>query len=98
MERTELLLSIQRALLGAVRPRLRSVSGESDAELRIVKLKFVYDEPLDEIDRECATCVATEVTSDLHSGWTLEDKCLAVAFPKTMQHLPLLAFLRCESD
>ncbi len=60
--RISILLSIQRALLGAITPRLRAVSVTWDKNSMV--LYFFYDGPISEYDQEESECAATEVLSD----------------------------------
>jgi hypothetical protein len=67
--RVRLLLSIQRALLGAVPATLREVAcGWEGTE---VKLRFVFDGEIDTDDYEGAQIVGSEVIADFSEPWTI---------------------------
>ncbi len=96
MTRVVFLLSMHRALWGEVTQRLRSVSGSIDESSRRLRIRLIFDGPPSEVDLECASCFVTEVYSDLHDGWEIEEELLAVPAPTPMDHLDEIVFLRHE--
>lgn len=58
-----LRLLLQTALLGEVGPALRGVA--CGREGREVRVRFFFDGPVSELDRESAACVVTEVIAGL---------------------------------
>jgi hypothetical protein len=96
MDSIAIRLSMQRALWGEITPTLRSVSGEADSNLQVVRIYFVFDSLPSEVDRECASNVAAEITADLHAGWKLEETVEVVPSPSPMHRLRELAYLRYE--
>ncbi len=94
--RATLLLSIQRALLGAVSANLRAVSGEwTDTR---IKLRFLYDGEVGAGDVDSAQVVGSEVIADFPSPWTIEEEILRLDFPADPRphSLALWAYLRKE--
>ena len=97
--RTRLLLSLQRALLGAVPPALRQVScGWSGTE---ITLRFVFHGPISDADRETAEIASTEVIADFPDPWTISEQIHRLDQPADLaatrdQTTPLLAYLRQE--
>ena len=95
-ERTALLLSVQRALLGAVPSTLRGVAcGWSGSE---INLRFVFDGPISSEDEENMRVVATEVVSDFLAPVTIEEQIVRADWPARLEHYALQywAFLRKE--
>jgi hypothetical protein len=77
--RAKLLLSAQRALLGAVPANLRAVTaGWTGAQ---ITLRFLFDGEISASDRESAQIVGTEVISDFPSPWTIEEEILRLDQP-----------------
>ena len=96
--RTQLLLSLQRALWGAVHPQLRQVSIEADEVLHLIRLRFEYDgEPAPEVLESCQVA-GTGVIADFPSPWTIEEQHCAVPFPLKVNRLEYLAYLRAEPN
>ena len=107
--RTRLLLSLQRALLGAVPPALRQVScGWSGTE---ITLRFVFHGPISDADRETAQIVGSEVIADFPDPWTITEDIIRLDQPRreakrsgddsdsglaSNRESPLLAYLRQE--
>ena len=94
--RTKLLLSLQRALLGAVSPALREVS--CGWQGKQINLRFVYDGEISESDIEAAHIVATEVIADFPADWDIEEDIVRQDAPtKLLQRQgAILAFRRQE--
>jgi hypothetical protein len=65
--RVDLILSLVRALWGHITPKVRGVSTELDADLRVVRVRFVLDRDPDEDTRDAASCATTEVIAEFPS-------------------------------
>jgi hypothetical protein len=77
--RQSLLLSVQRALLGAVPAALREVScGWSGQE---IKLRFVFDGEIDQDDYESSKIVGSEVIADFSAPWTISEEIVRLDYP-----------------
>ena len=94
--RPHLLLSLQRALLGAVHPQLRQASIEADIQSETVRLRFEYDGEPDDEAREDLSVAAAEVIADFLSPWRLDEQHVSVPLPGTLQPLQHVAFRRAE--
>ena len=95
--RAKLLLSVQRALLGAVSPRLRAVTcGWEGFE---ITLRFVFDGEVADQDFEDAGIVASEVAADFPEPWTVDEDIARLDHPDDLRPdaLALWAFRRKES-
>jgi len=95
--RTKLLLSTQRALLGAVSPALREVSCGWQAMK--IKLRFVYDGEISDQDRDAAHIVGAEVISDFPEGWDIAEDIARLDAPAKLilpEGNAILAFKRWE--
>ncbi|QKD02640.1 hypothetical protein [Mesorhizobium loti] len=95
--RAKLLLSVQRALLGAVSPRLRAVTcGWEGFE---ITLRFVFDGEVADPDLEDAGIVATEVAADFPAPWTVDEEIARLDHPDDLRRgaLALWAYWRKES-
>ena len=95
--RAKLLLSVQRALLGAVSPRLRAVTcGWEGFE---ITLRFVFDGEVADPDLEDAGVVASEVAADFPAPWTVDEDIARLDYPDDLRPgaLALWAFRRKES-
>ncbi|QKC95777.1 hypothetical protein [Mesorhizobium sp. NZP2298] len=93
----KLLLSVQRALLGAVSRRLRAVTCAWEGVE--ITLRFVFDgEPTDQ-DSEDAGIVAAEVAADFPAPWTVDEDIARLDYPDDLRPgaLALWAFRRKES-
>jgi hypothetical protein len=92
-----LLLSVQRALLGAVSPALRAVTAETRATE--VRLRFVFDGPIDEGDLEAARIAGTEVIADYPSPWIINDEMVRLDHPADVREgaLQHWVYLRKEA-
>ncbi|QPC91860.1 hypothetical protein [Mesorhizobium sp. INR15] len=94
--RAKLLLSVQRALLGAVSPNLRAVTcGWHEVE---IKLRFVFDGEIAEENFEDAGVVASEVAADFPAPWTVDEDIVRLDCPQDLRltALTLWAYLRKE--
>jgi len=95
--RTKLLLSLQRALLGAVSPALREVS--CSWEGKQIKLRFVYDGEISEEDRDAAYIVGAEVIADFPADWDIEEDIARLDAPAKLalpERNAVLAYRRRE--
>ncbi|WP_434026808.1 hypothetical protein [[Pseudomonas] boreopolis] len=97
-ERSMLLLSLQRALLGEVHPELRQASIEADLISRVIRLRFEYDGPPSDAARESCSCAATEVIADFPSPWQLDEQHVAMPAPLSLLPLAHVAYRRAESQ
>jgi hypothetical protein len=95
--RTQLLLSLQRALLGAVHPVLRCASIEADETRSLVRLRFECEGELSSVVRESLSIAAAEVASDLASGWQLDEQHIMVVLGKPTSPLSHVAYRRWEA-
>lgn len=96
LTRIDLLLSLQRALLGEVHAELRAASIESDPTSKTIMLRFEYAHEPKGDARFCGSCVANEVLADLPADWALEEEHLARPLPARCEPLEHLAYLRFE--
>ena len=94
--RVRLLLSAQKALLGAVHPQLRQVSVDADEQQKIVTIRFEYDGSPNEEVWEACSVVATEVIADFQSPWDIDEQHLAAPAPSKLNGLPLVVYKRGE--
>jgi hypothetical protein len=79
--RQTLLLSVQRALVGAVPAALREVTcGWSGQE---IKLRFVFDREIEPDDYESSQIVGAEVVADFPAPWTINEE--IVDYPANLQ-------------
>ncbi len=94
--RATLLLSVQRALLGAVPHNLRAVTCDWDGTE--IKLRFVFDGEIAEENYEHAQIVGTEVVSDFPAPWTISEDIVRLDYPGGIcpGALALWAYLRKE--
>jgi hypothetical protein len=97
---SQLLLSVQRALLSQVTPELRGVSADLDSERRLVLLRFVFARQPSDSERDAASVAATLVITDYsdREGWELDEEYLVVSPGQCIPHLRLLAYERCEDE
>lgn len=94
VERTLVLLSLQRALLGEVFPSLRAVTVEwSDS---VVKFFAYVDGPLAEEDAESLSCVSAEVAADFWSGVAIEYEVIRADLPTRVEDARTRVFHRRE--
>ena len=95
--RLQLLLSIQRALLGAVPAPLRAVTCGWNATK--ITLQFIFDGEISEDDEEGARIAGTEVIADFPAPWTLTEEIVRFDYPADLRSrtLPIWAYARKES-
>jgi hypothetical protein len=80
--RVRVLLSLQRALLGAVPPALRGVLvGWSSAALEFVAY---FDGPIAEVDAESMSVICAEVNADFVAEFAADFRCLRCDAPAPM--------------
>jgi hypothetical protein len=94
--RAELLLSLQRALVGVVPPSLRAVTCDW-AEARIT-LCYVFDGPIDPGDEEGMRAVGAEVVADFPPDVALDEQIVRSDHPAglTPHFLRAWAYMRKE--
>jgi len=95
-DRSELLLSLQRALLGAVHSQLRQASIELDPSSQLVRVRFEYDGPPDPAVKESCSGAATEVIADFPAPWDLDVQHRVVPYPERLTGLKYVAYRRAE--
>ena len=94
--RVDLILSLQRALLGEVRTELRAASIQAEPFRRLIKVRFEYaGSPSDEV-RESGSCAATEVIADFPAPWRIEEEHVSRPLPAKCEPLEHLVYLRHE--
>jgi hypothetical protein len=79
----DVLLSVQRALLGAVPRSLRAVTCALHPD-RIV-LKFIFHGPISDTDKEDMQVVGTEVVADFHAPMKIEEQIVRIDYPGDMR-------------
>ena len=95
-DRSQLLLSLQRALLGAVHSQLRQASIELDPSSQLVHVRFEYDGPPDPAVKESCSGAATEVIADFPAPWDLGVQHRVVPYPERLIGLKYVAYRRAE--
>jgi hypothetical protein len=92
--RGSVLLSVQRALFGAVSPSLRGVTfGWQD---HLICLRFYLDGPMSEEDQEAMSIVGAEVIADLNEPWIIDVELVRRDTPEPMECLEAWAYLSRE--
>jgi hypothetical protein len=95
-DRSRLIMSLIRALLGAVHPQLRQASIEADNERRVVVVRFEYDgEPSEDVWESCSIAT-TEVTADQPEDWGIDEQHVARPFPERLESLEFPVYRRAE--
>jgi hypothetical protein len=95
-DRSQLLLSLQRALLGAVHSQLRQASIELDPSSQLVRVRFEYDSPPDPAVKESCSGAATELIADFPAPWDLDVQHRVVPYPEGLIGLKHVAYRRAE--
>ena len=95
-DRSQLLLSLQRALVGAVHSQLRQASIELDPGSQLVRVRFEYDAPPDPAVKEGFSSAATEVLADFPAPWDLDVQHRVVPYPHRLSGLKHVAYQRKE--
>jgi hypothetical protein len=91
-----LLMSFQRALLGAAHRELRQASIEADPVSHRVTVRYEYDGKPSEEAVESGSVAATEVIADFLESWTIHEEHVVVPFPKKLNPLRYVAYARAE--
>jgi hypothetical protein len=93
--RALVLLSVQRALLGRISTSLRGVTvGWSNG---VVRLRFYFDGPIRNSDREWVAQTALEVMEDFLPPWRVEEEVFRMDAPLELEGLEAWAYLRGET-
>ena len=95
-DRSQLLLSLQRALLGAVHAQLRQASIELDPSSQLVHVRFEYDGPPAPAVQESCSGAATEIIADFPAPWDLDVQHRVVPYPERLRGLKHVAYRRAE--
>ena len=95
-DRSQLLLSLQRALLGADHSQLRQASIELDPSSQLVRVRFEYDGPPDPAVKESCSGAATEVIADFPAPWDLDVQHRVVPYPERLIGLKHVAYRRAD--
>jgi hypothetical protein len=95
-DHSQLVLSLQRALVGAAHSQLRQASIELDPGSQLVHVRFEYDGPPDPAVRESCAGAATEVIADFPAPWDLDVQHRIVPYPKRLAGLKSVAYRREE--
>jgi hypothetical protein len=93
---SQILLSLQRALIGALHSQLRQASIELDPGSQLVRVRFEYDGPPDPIVKESCSFAATEVIADFPAPWDLDLQHRVVPYPQRLTGLKHVAYRRAE--
>ncbi len=89
IERSSVLLSVQRALLGAVPSGLRGVAcGWNETQ---ITLRFIFDGPIDPDREQDMNVVGTEVIADFDAPATIDEQVIRVDSPKSLSGYALQA-------
>ena len=94
--RAEVLLSVQRALVGAVPASLRAVT--CDWSEATVTLRYVFDGPVHPFDADRMMAVGGEVAADLGYAFSLDEKVVRADHPEGLDRhfLRAWAYMRQE--
>jgi hypothetical protein len=95
-DRSQLLLSLQRALPGAVHSQLRQASIELDPSSQLVRVRFEYDGRPDPAVKESCSGAATELIADFPAPWDLDVQHRVVPYPERLIGLKYVAYRRAE--
>jgi hypothetical protein len=95
-DRSQLLLSLKRALIGAVHSQLRQASIELDPGSQLVRVRFEYDGPPDPTVKESCSSAATDVIADFPAPWDLDVQHRVVPYPQRLTGLKDVAYRRSE--
>jgi hypothetical protein len=91
---TNIRLSAQRALLGAIPSSLRAVSIEVSNQ--VISIRNIFDNSCTESDKELMSASVAEIASDFPDAHKIEEELLVIPEHQPMQHLEHLVFLRYE--
>ncbi len=95
IDRTLVLLSLQRAMLGEVFPALRAITVEW-ADDRVKFYAYVDGELADD-DAESLSCISAEVAADFWSGVEIDHEVVRVDSPAKITDTRVRVFHRRES-
>ncbi len=93
---SQLLLSVQRALLDEIDSNLRAVKINWDETKEIIYLYFYFDGQITNENINSASCVAGEVAGDFLPEVEVVENCTRVDSPKETPSQKLIAFRRKE--
>ena len=94
--KTQLLLSVQRALLDEVDANLRAVQIDWNEEKEIIYLYFYFDKKITSENTNSASCVAGEVSGDFLPAVQVIEECILLDSQKKIPPQKLVAFRRKE--
>jgi hypothetical protein len=77
--RVRLLLSLQRALRGAVSPAMRAVGVDWDE--KAIRIVAIIDGPISDEDEDAIQVVGSEVAADFSDVDRVEDRCVRLDAP-----------------
>ena len=95
-DRSRLLLTFQRALLGAVHSQLRQASIELDPGSQLVRVRFEYDGQPDPAVKDSCSAAATEIIADFPAPWDLDLQHRVVPYPHRLAGLEHVEYQRAE--
>lgn len=95
IDRASLLLSVQRALLGAISVGVRTVAVALTG--RIIELRIYFDGPISVDDEEAMSCVASEVLADFPSAEDVTVCCMRKDAPEQIDEQGTWVFQRREA-
>jgi len=95
-DRSQLLLSLQRALLGAVHSQLRQASIEIDPGAQLLRVRFEYDGPPEPAVKESCSGAAVGVIADFPAPWDLDVQHRVAPYPERLLGLKHVAYRRAE--
>ena len=91
-----LLMSFQRALLGAVHRELRQASIEADPVGHRITVRYEYDGRPSEEAVQSGSVAATEVIADFSEPWTIHEEHVEAPFPQKLKPARNVAYARAE--
>jgi len=91
---TDVRLSAQRALWGAVPTSLRAFSVEVVGN--IIRTRSIFDGTETTSHRELLAVATAEIIADFSSAFTIENECLSLPIGTLMPHLQHVIFQRYE--
>ena len=94
--RVDLIMSLQRGLLGEAHAQLRMASIQADPCSKVIRLRFEYDGEPSEEAHECSSRAATEVITDFLEPWQLDDQHIACPAPARCVPLEHVVYWRHE--
>jgi len=95
----QLMQYAQAALLGEIAPSFRAISFQLSEDGEDFNARFVYDGVPSEEAKEVASVVLTSILANYSKNHrSYNEEHLAIPYPKDMDHLPLLVYLRNEDN